>query len=80
MVNITTKTELINYLFEYKLGYKKSYLEIGLSYPEGNYYYVFSANKESVDPLCDNDILVCDNDVRKYIIDNKNKIKIYCKK
>ena len=70
MVNITTKTELINYLFEYKLGYKKSYLEIGLSYPEDNYYYVFSANKESVDPLCDDDILVCDNNVRKYIIDN----------
>lgn len=46
-----SRTELINYFFDNILGYKKSYLEIGLCDPNKNYYNVHSANKESVDPF-----------------------------
>lgn len=50
MKNIQSRTDIINWLFRNRLGYKKSYLEIGLSNPEANYYLVESANKECVDP------------------------------
>lgn len=46
-----SRTDLINYFFDNILGYKKSYLEIGLCDPNKNYYNVHSANKESVDPF-----------------------------
>lgn len=69
MVNIETRTDIINYLFAYILGYKKSYLEIGLSVPEYNYYNVFSANKESVDPYEDAS-LVYEGDYKQNIINN----------
>ena len=47
-----TRTDIINTLIN-KVGYKKNYLEIGLSNPERNYFGVKCANKECVDPFND---------------------------
>lgn len=69
MKNIQSRTDIINWLFRNRLGYKKSYLEIGLSNPEANYYLVESANKECVDPY-ENDTFLTNNLYKQYIISN----------
>lgn len=64
-----TRTDIINHLFETKLGYKKSYLEIGLFRPDLNYYNVFSANKESVDPFTD-ESSIGDEEYKNFVLNN----------
>lgn len=67
-MNIETRTDIINFLFRNVLGYKKAYLEIGLNVPDWNYYNVFSANKECVDPYED-ETFVTDEDYKKDVVD-----------
>lgn len=68
-MQIQTRTDIINYLFTNRLGYKKSYLEIGLSDPDSNYYLIQSANKECVDPY-EGDTFIDNGLYKQYIINN----------
>lgn len=61
------RTDIINHLIE-KVGYKKSYLEIGVSNPRWNYYKVACAHKECIDPLKEDSRVPIEE--RQYLIDN----------
>lgn len=64
------RTDIINHLFNTKIGYKGSYLEIGLNNPDDNYFHVFSANKECVDPMFDEDF----SDLHERTLEDKQRI------
>ena len=66
------RTDIINHLFDKKIGYKGSYLEIGLNQPGDNYYNIKCAHKDCVDPMVDGNTpdFVEGEEARRYVIKN----------